>query len=103
MEATVDGWLQRQGERLFLRVPGTNEVLRLAPLDHMVLWDFEKKRPQLPTAAETHAYQSLRAKWKSKPRRALITGPLVASGDRARSILEVRSFDFVATGSRSGP
>jgi hypothetical protein len=94
MEATVDGWLQRQGDQLFLRVSGTNEVLRLAPLAHMVQWDFAKKRPQLPTAAETRAYQSLRAKWKSKPGRALITGPLVTGSDRGRSILEVRSFDL---------
>jgi hypothetical protein len=94
MEATVDGWLQRQGKQLFLRVSGTNEVLRLAPLAHMVQWDFKKKRPQLPTAAEVQAYESLRSEWKSKPRRALITGPLVTSSDSARSILEVRRFDL---------
>ena len=94
IEATVDGWLERQGEHLVLRVSGTNEVVRLAPLAHMVQWDFEKKCPQPPTAAESHAYESLRAECKSGPRRALITGPIVKSRDSALPILEVRRFDL---------
>jgi hypothetical protein len=94
MEATVDGWLEKQGENLVLRVSGTNEVLRLAPLVHVVQWDFQKKCPQPPTPEETYAYQNLVAESKSRSHRILVTGPVVKSTDSPYPLLEVRRFDL---------
>jgi hypothetical protein len=92
IEATVDGWAEKKGEHLVLRVTGSNEVIRLAPLAHVVQWDFEKKHPQAPTPAETAAYKSLGTEVKSGPRRALIVGPLVKGGDASLPMVEVRLF-----------
>jgi hypothetical protein len=92
IEATVDGWAEKEGEQLVLRVSGSNEVVRLAPLAHIVQWDFDKKRPQAPTSPETAAYESLGAEVNSGPRRALIVGPLVKGGAGSLPTLEVRRF-----------
>jgi hypothetical protein len=92
IEATVDGWVEKEGEHLVLRVSGTNEVVRLAPLAHVVQMDFEKKRTQDPTPTETAAYESLGAEVKFGPRRALIVGPLVKDGPASSPTVEVRRF-----------
>jgi hypothetical protein len=92
IEATVDGWAEKEGEHLVLRVSGSNEVVRLAPLAHMVQWDFEKKRPQAPTPEETAAFKSLGVEVKAGPRRALIVGPLFKGGDENLPTVEVRRF-----------
>jgi hypothetical protein len=92
IEAMVDGWAEKKGEHLVLRVTGSNEVIRLAPLAHIVQWDFEKKRPQAPTRAETDAYKSLGTEVKSGPRRAQIIGPLVKGRDASLPMVEVRRF-----------
>lgn len=92
IEANVDGWVEKRGDDLVFRVSGTNEILRLAPLTHVVQYDFKNKCPQAPTAEEIQAYQRLLAEWKSTPR-VLITGPVVKSGDSPLPVLEVRHFD----------
>jgi hypothetical protein len=92
IEATVEGWAEKEGEHLVLRVSGSNEVVRLAPLAHVVQWDFEKKRPQAPTPAETDAYKSLGTEVKSGPRRALVVGPLAKGHDASLPTVEVRRF-----------
>jgi hypothetical protein len=92
IEATVDGWAEKEGEHLVLRVSGSNELVRLAPLAHMVQWDFEKKHPQAPTPEETAAFKSLGVEVKAGPRRALIVGPLLKGGDESPPTVEVRRF-----------
>lgn len=92
VEATVDGWVEKRGDDLVFRVSGTNEILRLAPLAHVVQYDFKNKCPQPPTAQESQAYQRLLAEWQSAPR-LLLTGPVVKSSDSPLPVLEVRHFD----------
>lgn len=92
IEATADGWVEKRGDDLLFRVSGTNEMLRLAPLAHMVQWDFKNKRPQPPSVEEIHAYESLNTAVKLKSARFLITGTVVKGGDSRVPILEVKRF-----------
>src|SRR5262249_38921422 len=95
LEATVDGWLKKDGSLALLHIRGTNVVLRLAPLQVKVQQEVSKKRPASATPAETSAYHDLLAHWNGDARLARITGPLVRRDDTASFALEVRQFDWL--------
>jgi hypothetical protein len=86
VEATVAGFVERSGTNFVLKLSGTNTVLQLAPLSRKV--QNVAKQPQPATAGEKNAFVDLTKKLK-KPRKAMITGPLVAKGDGSL-VLEVR-------------
>jgi len=94
VEATVEGWLVRDGKRWLLRLPGSREALRLAPLSRMVQWNPQTRRAPSPTHQEKYAYKSLAAKWTGQPRRIQITGPLLPAGKNDLPVLEVRQLHW---------
>ena len=92
VEANIDGELTRHGESFILRLPGSNTVLRLAPVTKLL------QRGQQPTDTEKAAYQALTAAWPGRPLRVNVVGPLVqhppakGSGQSGAIGLEVRRF-----------
>jgi hypothetical protein len=94
LEATVDGWLTKEGSNVVLQVRGTNVALRLAPLRIKVQQDVGKKKPATATPAEARAYENLLARWKGDPRPIRVTGPLVKTGAVPPFDLEVRQFEL---------
>jgi hypothetical protein len=92
LEATVNGFLERQDARWGLRISGSNETLALAPLSQRVQQDTKTKKPQQPARTEAKAYKRLLAKSKGKAVSARVTGPLVKIG--ADLVLEVRQFEL---------
>ncbi len=97
IEATVDGWVERRGSNAVLKVSGTNEILRLASLQHIVQWDMKNHCPQQPSVDEVNALKDLLAAVKDTSPRVLITGPVVRDESASEPILEVRRFEYVAS------
>ena len=93
VEAIVEGSLAEEKGEILLRVSGTGQIVRLAPLRHKVQWDVAAKREQSPTDAERNAYVRLRARWRRQPLPVRVTGPLTQSPDARYYTLEVREFD----------
>jgi hypothetical protein len=93
LEATVKGSLQKQGDHFVLRIAGSDDVLRLAPLERKIQQDTAKKTPLPPTRSESNAARNLLAQWKGKPLSVQITGPLVRIEGKGLT-LEVRQFEL---------
>ena len=94
LEATVEGWLKKEGSDVVLQIRGTNVVLRLAPLRVKVQRDVARKAPSALTPAEATAYENLLARWKGDPRLVRVTGPVVKNDRGPGFALEVRQFDL---------
>jgi hypothetical protein len=92
VEATVDGWLAEENGRLLLRVAGTGQTLRLAPLRRKVQWDVERSREQAFTGPERGAYECLRREVPGLCPPVRVTGPLVEGAAGDPYTLEVREF-----------
>ena len=86
VEATVAGLVERSGTNFVLKVSGTNTVLQLAPLSRKI--QHVAKQPHLATAGELKSFSDLTKKLR-KPRKAVVTGPLIDKGDGSL-VLEVR-------------
>ena len=90
LEATIDGFVEKQKGKPVLRLAKSNEILQLAPLTTKVQIDAIKtKKPDPPSKEEKRAYKSLLASFTNEPRLARVTGPL-----RSGMKLEVRSFEL---------
>jgi hypothetical protein len=90
LEATIDGFIEKQKGKSVFRVSKSNEILQLAPLTTKVQIDAVKtKKPDAATKEEKNAYKNLLASFKSEPRLARVTGPL-----RSGMKLEVRTFEL---------
>jgi hypothetical protein len=92
VEATIDGELVSLDGKPALKIAGTGEVLRLAPLHRMVQWDTARKREQVPTEKERSAYSKLCAQRRETGRSIRVVGPLVATSTGQLPVLEVRQF-----------
>jgi hypothetical protein len=46
IEITIEGTLVEEAGRVTLRIPGTGQVIELAPLQHKVQWDQRRDREQ---------------------------------------------------------
>lgn len=97
VEIVADGFLERQGKKLFLRIDENDEPVELVSLKEKVQWDRERKQAQEPTRSEKHAFARLKGQTQSKPVRVRIVGPIVVAkdGEPGRRILQVRKFDLL--------
>src|SRR5687768_4714306 len=92
VEATVDGWLAEENGALLLRVTGTGQTLRLAPLRRKVQWDVERSREQVIPERERTAFDRLRRQVPALCPPVRVTGPLVEGAAGQPHTLEVREF-----------
>ena len=94
VEVTVEGTLEKQGDRLLVRVPGTADPIQLETLSHKLQWNFKKAAARQPEPDEKEAYRQLAEQnEKAKGSAALmvlVTGPL-GKGPNGFS-LQVREF-----------
>jgi hypothetical protein len=91
VEATVDGWLIRQGRTFAVRLDGCGTVLALEPLGRLVQWDVAARREQSPTDSEKQALERLTTSWTGASRPVRLVGPLREA--RASGLaLQVRTF-----------
>ena len=91
LEATANGRLEKQQGGFVLRIAGTEECLRLAPLERKVQLDAARKEPMPASRSERKACQRLLARWRGKPFSVRVTGPLVKRHGGVLT-LEVRRF-----------
>ena len=96
IEVTVEGWLVKRHDQLALEVPGTGQVLGLAPAERKVQWDLERQRAQMLTSEERQTYEKLAAAWNGQPRRLRVVGLLAESAKadqlptvEVRQVLEI--------------
>lgn len=99
IEATVSGSLEKRGRQWFLRIAGSDELLRLAPLKVKVQHEVSRKKPQAATKAETKTFRKLGSAGTKTPGPVQITGPLRENKDDGLT-LEVRHFDFTPRAGR---
>jgi hypothetical protein len=92
VEATLHGYLVRDGSDLALQLCGDTNIFRLAPLRQKVQTD-DTKLAQWPSEDEFCAYGRLIFEYNGQSCSLRITGPLVDQGD-GRTILEVRQFQW---------
>ena len=92
VEAEVVGWLGGSKEAPELRIAGTGESVRLAPLTRKVQWDARGRKEAPVRRSERRAFERLMAGWEGSPVPVRITGPLRAAPDASPLRLEVRRF-----------
>jgi hypothetical protein len=95
VEAPIEGRIVEHNGALALRVRGTDESVRLAPLRHKVQLDVTRKRPQAATREELNAFARLGTQDRAVTVR--VVGPLIASGGGSTCTLEVRKFAVTDT------
>jgi hypothetical protein len=94
VEATVDGRLLRQGNRLLLRINGSRELTNLVPLRNKVQWDLKRKRLHPIIPAERGAFARLQKTAGRLKGTVRVTGPLEAPA-ASGAVLEVRRFQVL--------
>jgi hypothetical protein len=92
IEATIDGWVVKEGTSLHLRFANESATLRLTPLTSKVQWDVKQKRHESPTKEEARAHSQLEQHWKGQPFKVRIVGPLWMEKGARQPVLEVRQF-----------
>jgi hypothetical protein len=97
VEIVADGYLERDGKCLVIKIDGNNAPIELAPLKQKVQWDRDRKKPQSPTRAEREAFAKLKSHANRKPVRIRVVGPLVHAGKEKPGILllHVRKFEVI--------
>jgi hypothetical protein len=90
VEITADGRVERRGPDWVLRLSGSEETLRLAPLQSKVQLDTRRSLPQAAGEEERLAWDRLRGEWRSPTVAVRVRGPLVRPSREAAPILEVR-------------
>jgi hypothetical protein len=93
VEVTVEGSVEKAGDRLTLRVPGIAEPFDLTPLQHKLQWNFKKARARQAEPDERDAMEQLVLKSKAAGNSTFkvhVTGPFTRT-DHGFS-LEVREF-----------
>ena len=89
VELTVKGIVEQQGDSLVVSVPGLQQPISLAPLEHKLQWNFKKKARRGPEPDEKSAYEELVARTKAVRRLQVeVTGPFKMS--HTGPLLEVR-------------
>jgi len=100
LEATVDGWVAREGGALVLRREDGDERFRLAPLTRKIQWDAASSRDQPPTEEERGAFGRLEAALReaggaesgSGALPARVVGPVRDVENGGLRVMEVRAF-----------